>query len=81
MNNVTVIKYADDTCIIGCTANESDSSAYYGVLVDNELRFEEHVQNTVTKASQRIHIVRTFLHKSTKSLSAMFFIKVLPYLL
>ena len=138
LNNVTVIKYADDTCIIGCIANESDLSDYFyeisriteqckdldlllnpsktkemlfstrrdkpvspalkiddveiefcdnvkylGILVDNKLRFEEHVQNTVTKASQRMHIVRTFLYKSTKSLSAMLFksfiISILTY--
>ena len=43
-----------------------DNVKYLGVFVDNKLRFEEYVQNTVTKASQRMHIVRTFLYKSTK---------------
>ena len=138
LNNVTVINYADDTCIIGCIANKSDLSDYFckiswittqckyldlllnpsktkemlfptrrdkadipvlkindvdivfcdnvkylGVLVDNKLRFAEHVQNTVTKASQRMYIVRAFLYKSTKSLSAVLFksfiISILTY--
>ena len=43
-----------------------DNVKYLGVLVDNKLCFVEYVQNTVTKASQRMHIVRTFLYKSTK---------------
>ena len=43
-----------------------DNIKYLGVLADNKLCFKEYVQNTVTKASQRMHIVRTFLYKSTK---------------
>ena len=29
LSNVTVIKYADDTCIIGCIANQSDLCTYF----------------------------------------------------
>ena len=28
LSNITVIKYADDTCLIGCISNQSDLSAY-----------------------------------------------------
>ena len=48
-----------------------DDVKYLGVLIDNKLYSNKHVQNTVTKASQRMHISRTFLYNSTKSRSAM----------
>ena len=58
-----------------------DNVKYLGVFVDNKLRFEEYVQNTVTKASQKMHIVRTFLYKSTKSLSIMLFKSFIIFIL
>jgi len=106
-SNITVIKYADDTCIIGCIGKQSDLNIYYdeikriskqcddlnlllnpsktqeimfstqrakphthtlllngtnivlsekvrylGVLVDQNLRFHEHVQSVVTTVSR-----------------------------
>ena len=139
-SNVTILKYADDTCIIGCISDDNDRQAYFneisrvsilckqldlssnatktqemlfctkrdkpesatlqldgvdielcdnvkylGVLIDNKLRFESHVDNLVTKASQRMHIVRTFCYTSTKLLSSMLFksfiISILTYCL
>ena len=57
---------------------------YIGVVIDNNLRFESHVDNLVTKASQRMHNVRTFCYtSSTKLLSSMLFkgsiISILTY--
>ena len=51
-----------------------------------KLRFESHVDNLVTKASQqRMHIVKTFCHANTKLLSLMLFksfiISILTYCL
>ena len=54
--DIPVLKI-NDVAIVFC-----DNVKYLGVLVDNKLRFEEHVQNTVTKASQRMNIVRAFLY-------------------
>ena len=51
----------------------SNNVKYLGVLVVNNLRFEEYTHNNVTKTSQRVYIVRTFLYKSFESLSALFF--------
>ena len=59
--------------IDGVNINFCNNVKYLGILVDNKLRFEEHIQNTLAKARQRMHVVRTFLYKSTKSLSAMHF--------
>ena len=128
LSNITVIKYADDTCIIGCISNQEDLESYFseieriskqctdldlllnasktqeimfstqrdkpdtpmtilngqsitmcdkvnylGVLVDHKLRFEEHVQSIVTKAEQRMHIVRNFVYLSTRPLATMLF--------
>ena len=62
-----------------------DNVKYLGVLIDNKLRFESHIDNLVTKASQRMHIVKTFCHTSTKLLSSMLFksfiISILTYCL
>ena len=126
--NITILKYADDTCIIICISNNNDLSNYFneisrvsnqcenfdlllnptktqemlfstkrdkpdspalelncvkidfcdnvkylGVQIDNKLRFESHVNNVVTKASQRMFIIRTFLYQSTKPLASMLF--------
>ena len=69
--------------IDGVDIEVCERAKYLGVIVVNKLRFEEHIHNTVPKASQRMHIVRTFLYKSTKSLSAMLFksfiISILTY--
>ena len=128
LSNVTVIKYADDTCIIGCIANQSDLCTYFdeinriarqcdelnlllnptktqemlfstqyckpctpdlvlnnttivltekvkylGVIVDDKLRFQEHVQSAVSTASKRMYIVKNFVFFSSKSLSNMLF--------
>ena len=58
---------------------------YIGVIIDNNLRFESHVDNLVTKASQRMHIVRSVCYTSTKLLSSMLFkgsiISILTYYL
>ena len=128
LSNVTVIKYADDTCIIGCISNKQDLDSYFneidrisrqcvdldlllnasktqeilfstqrtkpdsppivlngqgitmcdkvtylGVLLDQKLRFEDHVQSVVSKAEQRMYIVRNFVHLSTVPLATMLF--------
>jgi len=41
-------------------------------MVDNNLRFEEYVNQTV-KASQRTYIIRTFLYHSRKPLASVLF--------
>ena len=126
LSNVTIIKYADDTCIIGCIAYQSDLNSYFdeihriakqcadlnlllnptktqemmlstqyvkpstptlvlndtaiafsdkvkylGVLVDDKLRFNDHVHGIVSTASQRMYVVRNFVFLSSKSLSNM----------
>ena len=126
-DNVTVLKYADDTCIIGCVSNPSDlavyfdevnriakqchdldlilnprktkeilfstqrvkpttpalvlnntgiefcaSTKYLGVLVDDKLQFGEHINNIVTIAKQRMHIVRLFYHIGSPQLAMLF---------
>ena len=62
-----------------------DSAKYLGIVIDNKLRFDTHVNKVVTKASQRMHIIRTFLYQSTKPLASMLFksfiISVLTYCL
>ena len=128
MSNVTILKYADDTCVIGCIGDNQDlcnyfseinriaqqctdldlllnasktkemlfstrrdkpaseplilngteisfcsSVKYLGVEVDDRLRFEDHIENIVTKANQRMYIVRNFLYLSTKPLACMLF--------
>ena len=68
-----------------CTKRDKPESATLTVLIVNKLRFECHVDNLVTKASQRMHIVRTFCYTSTKLLSSMLFksfiISILTYCL
>ena len=46
---------------------------YLGVIVDDKLRFQEHVQSAVSTASKRMYIVKNFVFFSSKSLSNMLF--------
>ena len=46
-----------------------DNDKYLGGFTDHKL----HVDSLVAKASQSLHIVKTFGHTSTKSLSPMLF--------
>ena len=32
LSNVTIIKYADDTCIIGCISNQQDLDSYFNEI-------------------------------------------------
>ena len=50
-----------------------DKVIYLGVIIDSNLRFEDHVNNVVTKANQRMFVVKTFCNQSTSALSAMLF--------
>ena len=50
-----------------------DNVKYLGGLTDHKLHVEFHVDSLVAKASQSLHIVKTFGHTSTKSLSPMLF--------
>jgi hypothetical protein len=127
-SNITILKYADDTCVIGCISDDNNLSTYFneikrvsnqceeldlllnptktqemlfstkrdkpqspaldlngvkidlcdnvkylGVLIDDKLRFSNHVTKVVSKASQRMFIIRTFLYQSTKPLASMLF--------
>ena len=58
---------------------------YLGVIIDSNLRFEDHVNNVVTKANQRMFVVKTFCNQSTSALSSMLFksfiISILTYCL
>ena len=139
-SNITILKYADDTCIVGCISDNNDLSNYFneinrisglckeldlllnpsktqemlfstkrdkpdsptlelngvnidfcdnvkylGVLFDNKLRFEDHVNNVVSKANQRMFVIRTFNYQSTKPLACMLFksfiVSILTYCL
>ena len=51
----------------------SDKVKYLGVVVDDKLRFQEHVQSALSTASQRMYIVKNFVFFSSKSLSNMLF--------
>ena len=128
LSNVTIIKYAGDTCIIGCISNQQDLDSYFneidriskqcsdydlllnasktqeilfstqrtkphtppivlngesitmcdkvtylGIMLDQKLRFEEHIQSVVSKSEQRMYIVRNFVHLSTIPLATMLF--------
>ena len=46
---------------------------YLGVDIDQKLRFEDYVQRTTGKASQRMHIVKNFLYLGSKPLACMLF--------
>jgi hypothetical protein len=56
-----------------------DNVKYLGVLIDNTLRFESHVDNLVTKASQRMHIIRIFV-TLVPNFSHQCYLKVLLFL-
>jgi len=51
----------------------SDKVRYLGVLVDQNLRFHEHVQSVVTTISRRMYIVKNFVYLSSKPLANMLF--------
>jgi len=127
-SNITVIKHADETCVIGCFGKQSDLNIYFdkiniifkqcddlnilinfskiqekmfsiqpakphtptlvlngtnillfdkvryfGVLVDHNLRFHEHVQSVVTTVSRRMYIVKNVVYFSSKPLANMLF--------
>ena len=57
----------------GVNIDFCETVKYLGILIDHKLRFESHVNNVVTKASQRMFIIRTFMYKSTKPLACMLF--------
>jgi hypothetical protein len=44
----------------GMSIDQSTSVKYLGITLDSKLRFKEHVQNVVTKAKQRLYLVRRF---------------------
>ena len=126
--NMTILKYADDTCIIGLISNFSDANMYFsevariseqcksldlilnptktkemlfstkkdkptvdplfvndtvidlcsttkylGVLVDENLRFVDHMENITSTAKQRMYIVRLFYNLGSKQLATMMF--------
>ena len=48
-----------------------DKVTYLGVMLDQKLRFEEHIQSVVSKAEQRMFIVRNFVHLNTIPLATM----------
>ena len=128
MSNVTILKYADDTCLIGCIANPLDLSNYFyeinrvanqcadldlllnasktkemifstqrkkpdsppltlnntdinfcdsvkylGIDIDCKLRFEDYADKVISKASQRMYIVKNFLYLSSKPLARRLF--------
>ena len=127
-SNLTILKYADDTFIVGCISDNNglsnyfdeinrisglckeldlllnpsktqemffstkwdkpdsptlelndvklefcDNVKYLGVLIDNKLRLENHVNNVVSKANQRMFVIRTFNYQSRKPLAGMLF--------
>jgi len=51
----------------------SEKVKHLGVLVDQNLRFHEHVQSVVTTISRRMYIVKNFVYLSSKHLANMLF--------
>ena len=51
----------------------SDKVKYLGVIVDQDLRFHEHVQSVVTTAARRMYIVKNFAYFSSKHLANILF--------
>jgi len=47
----------------------SEKVRYFGVLVDQNLRFHEHVQSVVTTVPRRMYIVKNFVYLSSKPLA------------
>jgi len=128
-SNITVIKHADETCVIGCFGKQSDLNIYFdkiniifkqcddlniillnfskiqeimfsiqpakphtptlvlngtnillfdkvqyfGVLVDHNLRFHEHVKLVVATVSRRMYIVKNVVYLSSKPLANILF--------
>ena len=54
----------------------SDKVKYLGVIVDDKLRFQEHVQSALSTASQRMYIVKNFVF-SALNRSEIYFSRVL----
>jgi len=50
----------------------SEKVRYLDVLVDQNLRFHEHVQSVVTTVSRRMYIVKDFAYLSSKPLPIIF---------
>jgi len=51
----------------------SDKVKYISVLVNQNLRFHEHVQSVVTTVSRRMYIVKNLVYLSSKPLANMLF--------
>jgi len=47
----------------------SEKVRYLGVLVDQNLRFHEHVQSVVTTVSRRMYIVKNCVYLNSKPLA------------
>ena len=62
-----------------------DNVKYLRVLFDNKARFENHVNNVVSKANQRMFVIKNFNYHSTKPLACMLFksliVSILTYCL
>ena len=63
----------DPLCVNDTVIDLCSTTKYLGVLVDENLRFVDHMENITSTAKQRMYIVRLFYNLGSKQLATMMF--------